>query len=87
MEQNTMDIISRSGLEVELAAKEKEVSNNVSVAVSATSGRVSENTPHRHDRKVLSIRHDVVTGLNYFVFRGWSCWFTVVRRKLPTYAA
>ena len=26
MEQNTMDIISRSGLEVELAAKEKEVS-------------------------------------------------------------
>jgi len=29
MEQNTMDIISRSGLEVELAAKEKEVSRNV----------------------------------------------------------
>jgi hypothetical protein len=28
MEQNTMDIISRSGLEVELAAKEKEVSRN-----------------------------------------------------------
>jgi hypothetical protein len=38
MEQNTMDIISRSGLEVELAAKEKEVSSNVSVAVSVTSG-------------------------------------------------
>jgi len=36
MEQNTMDIISRSGLEVELAAKEKEVSSNVSVAVSTT---------------------------------------------------
>jgi hypothetical protein len=38
MEQNTMDMISRSGLEVELAAKEKEVSRNVSVTVSATSG-------------------------------------------------
>jgi hypothetical protein len=37
MEQNTMDIISRSGLEIELAAKEKEVSSNVSVAVSVTS--------------------------------------------------
>ena len=45
MEQNTMDIISRSGLEVELAAKEKEVSSNISVAVSATSGCVSENIP------------------------------------------
>ena len=38
MEQNTMDIISRSGYEVELAAKEKEVSSDVSVAVSVTSG-------------------------------------------------
>jgi hypothetical protein len=28
MEQNTMDIISRTSLEVELAAKEKEVSRN-----------------------------------------------------------
>jgi hypothetical protein len=35
MEQNTMDIISRSGLEVELAAKEKEVSRHESVTVSA----------------------------------------------------
>jgi homeobox protein cut-like len=29
MEHNAMDIISRSGLEVELAAKEKEVSRNL----------------------------------------------------------
>ena len=62
MEQNTMDIISRSGLEVELAGKEKEVSNNVSVAVSATSGCVSENIPQRPARKVVSIRYDVITG-------------------------
>jgi hypothetical protein len=33
MEQNAMDIISRSGLEVELAAKEKEVSRNVLVEI------------------------------------------------------
>jgi hypothetical protein len=31
MEHNAMDIISRSGLEVELAAKEKEVSRNILV--------------------------------------------------------
>jgi len=62
MEQNTMDIISRSGLEVELAAKEKEVSSTVSVAVSATSGCVSENIPQRPACKVLSIKYDVVTG-------------------------
>ena len=56
MDQNAMDIISRSGLEVELAAKEKEVSSTVSVVVSATPGCVSGNTPQRPAHKVLSIK-------------------------------
>ena len=55
MEQNTMDIISRSGLEVELAAKEKEVSSNLSVAISATSGCVSQNIPQRPVSSSLSV--------------------------------
>lgn len=87
MEQNTMDIISRSGLEVELAAKEKEVSSNVPVAVSAASGCVSANIPQRPARNVLSIRYDVIgPQLLHIPGRGGGSWFALVRRKPPTYA-